>query len=79
MRIPKKFIIKLVLLNSYFISGSSFFLILLNRKIVEIDNLFYWIGVIVFFSGWILLARKYLSKKLKMNERITYFDSKVIH
>ncbi|MFL0364560.1 hypothetical protein ACH0BF_16270 [Pseudobacillus sp. 179-B 2D1 NHS] len=79
MRMPKKFIIKLMLLNGYFISGFSFFLILLNRKIVEIDNLFYWIGVIAFFLGWIFLARKYLSKKLKVNERITYFDSKVIN
>ncbi|RJS50104.1 hypothetical protein CJ483_22675 [Bacillus sp. PK3_68] len=77
MKFPGKFLIKLMLLSSYLVGGSAFFILLLSKEIITLTSPFYLLGIFLFVYGWVWLARTYLSKQKERNKQLT--QHKIVH
>ncbi|MFL0365862.1 hypothetical protein ACH0BF_22925 [Pseudobacillus sp. 179-B 2D1 NHS] len=77
MKFPGKFLIKLMLLSSYLVGGSAFFILLLSKEIITLTSPFYLLGIFLFVYGWVWLARTYLSKQNERNKQLT--QHKIVH
>lgn len=77
VKFPGKFLIKLMLLSSYLVGGSAFFILLLSKEIITLTSPFYLLGIFLFVYGWVWLARTYLSKQNERNKQLT--QHKIVH
>ncbi|RJS50098.1 hypothetical protein CJ483_22625 [Bacillus sp. PK3_68] len=77
MKFYSKFLIKLTLLGFYLVSGSTFFILILNKGIITLTSPFYLLGILLFVYGWIGLARTYLSKQKSSHKQFPQHE--IIH
>ncbi|KMY53789.1 hypothetical protein AC623_07225 [Bacillus sp. FJAT-27231] len=77
MKFSGKFLIKLMLLSSYLVGGSAFFILILSKGIITLTSPLYLLGIFLFVYGWVWLARTYLSKQKDGNKQLT--QHKIIH